>query len=118
MPRTVFFYNNVGPVNTNTEHSNGLESEGRSITMTKSRDGRIISGTSEERSIHINAELLGEAIPGVIVTSVFINRLKARRRRMVWGGGFIRNKRVLWDGNGIQTSSERIDRLVRQHINY
>ena len=56
MPR-LFFYNNVGPVNTNTEHSNGLESEGRSI-MTKSRDGRIISGTTEERSIHINAELL------------------------------------------------------------
>jgi len=37
---------------------------------------------------------------------------------MVWGGGFIRNKRVLWDGKGVQTSSERIDRLVRQHINY
>jgi len=118
MPRTVFFYNNIGPVNTNTAHSNGLASEGRSITITKSRTGIILTGTPEERTVHINAELIGAPIPGIQVSAIFVNPYKVRRRRVVWGGGFIRNKRLLWDGNGIQSSSERIDRLVQQHINF
>ena len=122
MPRTVFFYNNVGPLDINGSqipgHSDGTASTVRNISLSKSRDGNIIKGTPEERSIHINAELIGDTIPGITIKSVFINPFKVRRRRMVWGGGFIRNKRVLWDGKGVQTSSERIDILVRQHINY
>ena len=114
MPRTVFFYNNVGPTNNRTTSS---PTEPRNFSVSKSRDG-VELPTEQSRSIHINAQLIGSAAGGIEVSEIYVDMRKPKIRRMVWGGGFIRNKRVLWDGKGIQTSSERIDRLVRQHINY
>jgi hypothetical protein len=114
MPRTVFFYNNVGPTNNRTTTSPG---QPRNFSVSKSRDGVELTG-GDVRSIHINAQLIGSAPGGIEVSEIYVDQRRPRIRRMVWGGGFIRNKRVLWDGKGIQTSSERLDRLVRQHINY
>lgn len=112
MPRTVYFYNNVGPIGLTTTSS----SEPRNFAVNKTRDG--VSDTGESRSIHINAVLMGEIVLGIIVNEIFVVRKKILRRRKVWGGGYIINRRVLWDGKGVQTSGERIERLVRQHINY
>lgn len=115
MPRTVFFYNIAGPTNNRTMTSPG---QARSFSVSKSREVFPTVQSAQSRSIHINAKLMSASIGGIEVSEIYVDMRKLRIRRMVWGGGFIRNKRVLWDGKGIQTSSERIDRLVRQHINY
>ncbi len=48
MPRTVFFYNKVGPLDINgnqiSGHSDGTTSTVRMISMSKSRDGSVIQG--------------------------------------------------------------------------
>jgi len=112
MVRTVFFYNNVGPSGTAT-HSDGTTTTKRGFSTTTARNGTL----DTSRSVIIDAMMVGSPPAGIHVT---LDLRKPKIKRSVWGGGgwHIKNKRVLWDGKGIQTSSERIERLVRRHLNY